>query len=208
MSFFFHKFNNICRQWRSAACILAACALLGAGCTTTTTQSFQRTKNSNVEASYVATDADFGKYRQLRGEDMGIFFPESSPIPEEDLQRIRQIFRDAFFGELQGYEIVESTGPQVMTVQASLIDLREADLSDVPDMRPGLDDVARRAGLHDGNARFRHRPCPGAGSRQHLESENRCRRRRIHGLERRADSSTILGIVIPSIPGSKSQSGN
>ena len=143
MSFFFHKFNDICQQWRSAACVLAACALLGAGCTTTTTQSFQRTKNSNVEASYVATDADFGKYRQLRGEDMGIFFPESSPIPEEDLQRIRQIFRDAFFGELQGYEIVESTGPQVMTVQASLIDLREADLSDVPDMRPGLDDVAR-----------------------------------------------------------------
>jgi hypothetical protein len=59
------------------------------------------------------------------------------------LQRIRQIFRDAFLGELEGYEIVENTGPQVMTVQASLIDLREADLGDVPDMRPGLGAVAR-----------------------------------------------------------------
>ncbi len=30
-----------------------------------------------------------------------------------------------------------------MIVQASLIDLRNADLGDVPDMRAGLDDVAR-----------------------------------------------------------------
>ena len=132
MSLLVNKFNSI---------VLGA--LMVAGCTTVTTQSFQSTRNSNVEAAYVATDADFSKYSQLRGEDMGIFFPESSPIPEQDLHRIRQIFRDAFFGELSGYEIVESAGPRVMTVQASLIDLRNADLSDVPDMRPGLDDVAR-----------------------------------------------------------------
>jgi hypothetical protein len=132
MPLFINKFNSI---------------LLGliivSGCSAVTTQSFQSTRNSNVEAAYVATDADFSKYSQLRGEDMGIFFPESSPIPDEDLQRIRQIFRDAFLGELSGYRIVEHTGPDVMTVQASLIDLRNADLGDVPDMRPGLDRVAR-----------------------------------------------------------------
>ncbi len=132
MSNFLFKFN-----------ILLAGILLLVGCSTVTTQSFQRTQNSNVEASYVATDADFGKYSQLRGEDMGIFFPESRPIPEADLQRIRQIFRDTFLGELAGYEIVDNSGPEVMTVQASLIDLRRADLGDVPDMRPGLKDVAR-----------------------------------------------------------------
>jgi hypothetical protein len=143
MPYFFQQFNYLKGFWHCQAGIVVAVALITSGCSTTTTQSFQRTKNSNVEASYVATDANFGKYSQLRGEDMGIFFPESSPIPEEDLQRIRQIFRDAFLGELEGYEIVENTGPQVMTVQASLIDLREADLGDVPDMRPGLGAVAR-----------------------------------------------------------------
>ena len=132
MPFYSNKFNSI-----------ALVTAILTGCTTVTTQSFQRTQNSNVEASYVATDADFGKYRQLLGEDMGIFFPEKSPLPEEDLQRIRQIFRDAFLGELTGYEIVESAGPAVMTVQASIIDLRDADLGDVPDMHAGLVDVAR-----------------------------------------------------------------
>lgn len=132
MSFFFNKFN-----------IIVLSILILAGCTTVTTQSFQSTQSSNVEASYVATDADFGRYSQLRGEDMGIYFPESSPISDQDLQRIRQIFRDAFLGQLTGYQIVENAGQDVMTVQASLIDLRNADLGDVPDMRPGLDDVAR-----------------------------------------------------------------
>ena len=143
MSFFTNKFNNINCTPRSMAGSIAAIALIISGCTTVTVQTFEKNRNSNVEASYVATDADFGKYKQLLGEDMGIFFPEKSPLPEEDLQRIRQIFREAFLGELAGYEIVESAGPSVMTVQASLIDLRDADLSDVPDMRAGLDDVAR-----------------------------------------------------------------
>ena len=128
----FNKFNNI---------VLSLCIL--AGCTTVTTQSFRSTGNSNVEAAYVATDADFGKYSQLLGEDMGIFCPESSPMAEEDLQRIRQIFRDAFLGELTEYHVVESAGPDVMTVQASIIDLRNADLGDVPNMRSGLDAAAR-----------------------------------------------------------------
>lgn len=132
MSFLCNKFNQI---------VLIVLTLTA--CTTVTTQSFQRTQGSNIEASYVATDADFGKYRRLRGEDMGIYFPESRPISGNDLQRIRQIFRDAFLGELAGYEIVDKPGPAVMTVQASLVDLREADLGDVPEMRAGLDDVAR-----------------------------------------------------------------
>ena len=122
---------------------IVAVTLIISGCTTVTVQSFEKNRNSNVEASYFATDADFSKYKQLLGEDMGIFSPASNPFPEEDLQRIRQIFRDAFLGQLTAYEIVENAGPQVMTVQASLIDLRNADLGDVPDMRAGLKNVAR-----------------------------------------------------------------
>ncbi len=74
MSPFSIKFNS-----------LTISLLLVAGCTTVTTQSFQNTRISNVEASYVATDADFGWFSQLRGEDMGIYYPQSSPIPENDL---------------------------------------------------------------------------------------------------------------------------
>ena len=88
MSFLFYKFNTIPLAIRSLAGIIIATPLIASGCTTVTTQSFQRTKNSNAEASYVPTDADFGRYSQLRGEDMGIFFPERSPISEDDLQRI------------------------------------------------------------------------------------------------------------------------
>jgi hypothetical protein len=143
MPFFINNFNKIHFTYGSMATSIVISALIISGCTTVTTQSFQRTASTNVEASYVATDADFGKYDQLLGEDMGIYFPEKSPLPEADLQRIRQIFRDAFLGELAGYEIVQSAGPSVMTVQASLIDLRDADLGDVPDMRAGLDAVAR-----------------------------------------------------------------
>lgn len=143
MSFFTNNFNNINRISRGMAGGIVAITLIISGCTTVTVQSFEKNQNSNVEASYVATDADFGKYNRLLGKDMGIFSPEKSPLPEEDLQRIRQIFRDAFLGELTGYEIVQSAGPSVMTVQASLIDLRKADLGDVPHMRAGLRNVAR-----------------------------------------------------------------
>lgn len=136
MSLFCHKFNRIIFVF-----------LVASGCTTVTTQSFRATGNTNVEASYIATDADFARYSKLLGEDMGIFFPESSPLPQQDLDRIRQIFRDSFLDELSGYEIVESPGPDVMTVAASLIDLRKADLRDVPDMRVGLDAVAEPGAL-------------------------------------------------------------
>ena len=88
MSLFFQNFNNLIWPLRCRAGIIVAITLIASGCSTTTTQTFQRTKNSNVEASYVATDANFGKYSELRGEDMGIWFPESTPMPEEDLQRI------------------------------------------------------------------------------------------------------------------------
>ena len=138
-----NKINTIYRTCRNLAGLIISSTLMVSACSTVTTQSFITTGKANVEVSYVATDADFGKYHQLLGRDMGIFYPESNPLPEEDLQRIRQIFRDAFLGELSGYDIVDSAGPGVMTVQASLIDLRNADIRDVPNLRTGLDKVAR-----------------------------------------------------------------
>lgn len=118
-----------------------------ASCSTATTQVFRNTNSPHVEVSYVAIDADFGKYRRLTTREMGIFFPKSSDVSAEELQRIRQIFRNAFLTELQGYEIVDSSGPDTMMVQASIIDLRNASISDVPSLHSQLRSVAQPGAL-------------------------------------------------------------
>lgn len=124
----------------TAVCCFATIAV--AGCSTTTTQSFRVAESPNIESALIATDADFSKYHQLRADDMGIFFPRNTRMADEDLQRLRQIFRSAFLNELTNYNIVEDAGPGTLTVQASLIDLRKAAYSDVPELRAEIRDVA------------------------------------------------------------------
>lgn len=97
-----------------------------AGCTTVETQGFEEPADSNVEYAQISTDADFGHYDRLLPQEMGIFFPRDVSVPPEDLARIRQIFRTAFIAELADYNIESAPGPTTMTVQASLIDMRQA----------------------------------------------------------------------------------
>jgi len=111
-------------------------------CTTVETQSFQVNTSSAVESSQVATDADFSKYNRLHAVDMGVFFPEGFSTPPEDVQRIRDIFRTAFLGQLGDYVIVTEPGPGAMTVQATLIDFRSATTQDVMAVRTELRDMA------------------------------------------------------------------
>jgi len=122
---------------------LAASGLFLVACTTTTTQSFNVSKNPDLEAVYVATDADFGQYDKLLARDMGIFFPTDAAPSLEDQKRTRQIFREAFIGELSGYVIVRDTSPGALEVQATLIDYRNASGADVPAVRRELRDIAR-----------------------------------------------------------------
>ena len=117
------------------------------GCTTTTSQSFNVAKNPDMEAAFVAADADFSKYDRLLAEDMGIFFPSDAAPSFEDQQRTRQIFREAFLGELGGYVIVREPSPTTLQVQATLIDYRNATGADVPNVRRALRDVARPGAL-------------------------------------------------------------
>ena len=132
------------RRMRLWAVAVSASLFCLAGCVTETkTQNFKVVKDSKVQVSYIATDADFGKYRRLLGQDMGIFFPDGAPLSEEDLQKIRKIFRDAFLGQLEGYDIVTEPGPDVLSVQASLIDMRSGTIEDVPNMRAGLGDLGQ-----------------------------------------------------------------
>ena len=135
-----------CKSLARSALVTVAVAAL-CGCTTVESQSFTVPKGGNVESAQIATDADFGRYDRLQAEEMGIFFPTGSATSAADLQRIRQIFRTAFLGELEGYVIVSDPGPTTMKVQASLIDLRNAQAGSVPQLRSGLRDVAQSGSL-------------------------------------------------------------
>lgn len=133
------------RQGRSAAlAILTGSALALAACVTeTTTQSFRVVKNPELEASYIATDADFSKYDRLLRKDMGIYFPTGASLSDNDLQRIRQIFRTAFMNELTDYTIVETSAAGALAVEATLIDMRSGTYEDVPNMRAGLEGLGQ-----------------------------------------------------------------
>lgn len=126
---------------------LPVAGLLTGACTTTTTQSFNVNKNAQVEASYIAADADFGKYDRLFASDMGIFFPTDAASSLDDQKRTRQIFREAFLSELTSYKIVRERGPSALDVQATLIDYRNASGADVPNVRRELRDIARPGAL-------------------------------------------------------------
>jgi hypothetical protein len=123
-----------------------AFTLLGA-CSTTTTQSFKVAESANVEAAFIATDADFSRYHQLLAREMGIFFPQNVQMSDEDLQRLREIFRAAFIPKLSAYTIVSEPAPGTLAVEASLIDLRKAGNADVPGLRIELRDVAKPGAL-------------------------------------------------------------
>jgi len=132
-----------CRTRLSPLLACAAVCWLVAGCSTVTTESFRVTDSPNVEAVFIATDADFGKYDRLTAENMGIYFPTDAAPSADDQQRTREIFREAFLGELTEYQIVEENGPSTLMVQATLIDFRNASSADVMAVRQELRDIAK-----------------------------------------------------------------
>jgi hypothetical protein len=121
---------------------MAAASLLLVACTTVTTQGFRTNANSKIESSQTAIGANFSKYDQLTTEGMGIYFPPDAEPSKVDQQRIRKIFRTAFLGELEGYSIVESSGPTTLLVKASLIDYRKSSSGDALLVRRDLRDIA------------------------------------------------------------------
>ena len=118
--------------------------LVAAGCSTTTTQSFNVVTNASGETALIAPDADFSRFDRLNAEDMGIYFPSDAAPSAEDQQRIRQIFRNAFLSELGDYEVVQGEkGPTTLSVQATLVDFRNASVRDIQSVRRELRDLAK-----------------------------------------------------------------
>ena len=126
---------------------LLAALTLFVGCTTVTTTSLRAVDSPNVEASFIAIDADFGQYDQLTAEDMGIFFPTDKAPTTEDQEKLREIFRDAFIKELKGYVISEEPGPTTLMVQASLVDFRNSTDVNAMSVRRELRDIVRPGAL-------------------------------------------------------------
>lgn len=121
-----------------------ALAVSAGGCASVKveSQSFRVSQTATVESAHIATDADFARYDRLQSTELGIYFPKSQRTPQGDLDRIRQIFREAFLAELVNYPIVDAPGPSTMAVEASLIDLRNSASSEIPDMRSSIRELA------------------------------------------------------------------
>jgi len=139
--------NEIRTAIIKSLCLAMTATVLVTGCTTVTTQSFRVIDSPNVEASFIAPDADFGKYDRLTADDMGIYFPTNSAPSVDDQNRTRQIFRTAFLSELTDYEIVQEKGPTTLKVQATLIDFRNASGADISSVRRDLQTIARPGAL-------------------------------------------------------------
>ena len=127
----------------TVAVLLIILSLPGCAGNKVESQSFRVSQNSKVESAQIAVDADFGRYDRLLATELGIYFPQTQLTIPGEQQRMRKIFRDAFLKELTGYTIVDETGPTTMTVDASLIDLRNAVGTQMPQMRSQVRDIAK-----------------------------------------------------------------
>ena len=132
------------RGFRLHVLAILISSLVATGCSTTTSQSFNVVTNAQGETGLIAVGADFSKYDRLNAEDMGIYFPSDAAPTTQDQQRIRQIFRNAFLSELGGYEVVQGEkGPTTLSVQATLVDFRNASPRDIQSVRRELRDMAK-----------------------------------------------------------------
>jgi hypothetical protein len=84
-------------------------------CTETTVERFRKVPDSRADSAYVKVGVDFSRFRRLMPAPLEIYYPEGPVEPHsEDIERLRQIFRDAFLGELKAYQIVDGTGPTTL----------------------------------------------------------------------------------------------
>jgi hypothetical protein len=114
-------------------------------CVKTEVTRYRKVSESSVDTAYIQPDVDFSRYSQLLPAPLEIYFVEGQAAPEsEDLERIRQIFRTAFLGEIgDDFPIVQEPGPDVLGVRASLVDLElSSETGDLPVGSPATGIVA------------------------------------------------------------------
>ena len=114
-------------RWAAAGLIVVAMT----ACNTVEVEKFNKLPDSKVDAAYVKSGVDFGRYHSLLAEPMDIYYPDGAEPPSpEELARIRSIFRRNFLAEIgTDFPIVSSPGPRVLRVRASLVDLKTRTVS-------------------------------------------------------------------------------
>ena len=113
---------------RQASILTLVFAGLLVGCSTTEVVSYQRVAGSTVDEAYIKPGADFSRYTRLYAHPLEIYYREGAGAPtEDDLSRMRSIFRKAFLSRIEGdYEIVTAPAADALGVRASLVDLQNS----------------------------------------------------------------------------------
>ena len=106
--------------------VLGAASLLGACTASTVVEPFNRPDAAQVDYSFVSPNADFGKYTALLLNPLEIYYPDNAPEPPaEDLNRLRQYFREAFLAAMgDDYRLTTLPAEDVLRVNAQIIDLK------------------------------------------------------------------------------------
>ncbi len=135
--------TSVSSVWLIGTLVCVSMALFGCSAVETNNAA----QNGSVEPDYVASNADFSKYERLQIDDLGIFFPQNSFTPPEEIQRIREVFQIALVAALQSYALVETSGPGTLVVQATLIDFRNPGEGGLTGVREELRDIASKGEL-------------------------------------------------------------
>ena len=162
-----------------AALLLNACVIApSAG--PTTPDGLQKRANSRVDSVYAAPGASLARYRRVMIDELDVAFkadwqqrrPEISGLEIGDIRTLAaSLFRAAFSAELEkgGYAIVSAPAPDVLRVNAAVVDVdfvpasaaaasvggkyivSTADISLVAELRDSTSVVDRNRGRNVGN---------------------------------------------------------
>ncbi|MCP4001971.1 MAG: DUF3313 domain-containing protein [Gammaproteobacteria bacterium] len=96
---------------------------------------YERVQGARVDEAYLSPGTDFSRYSQLYAMPLEIYYAKGEGAPtEEDLQRMRSIFRNAFLNAIANdYPIVNKPAKNALGVRASLVDFKSGPVSgDLP----------------------------------------------------------------------------
>ena len=126
--------NSICQRTYSRAVLSVIGALLfAASCTTTTTQSFKVGKSTEVEASYIAVDADFSRYdrildfRNATGADVPKVRRELADIARPGALLFLMELKDPTTGKILARAADSASAPAFSTSPATATDWDSVD---------------------------------------------------------------------------------